>query len=776
MSSSSTTRREKPVKPKVECRPENIPKALRRLEQWGVWKNIPDPKSPKGYKKIPYNPTTHKPARSNNPDDWYEFEVAVAACETGKYAGLAFLLTEADGFCGVDLDHCIENEKFKPEAKKILKLLDSYTEISPSGTGVKCIIKAKKQGDKCGCTGFEIYEKKRFLALTGEVVGGVSQAVEDRQEELDQLYEQYLAKPAKAKAVSAAPERGTSFLDDKGLLRLARAAKNGDKFKALYDKGDLSAYDDNHSQADLALCFHLAFWTNCNPEQMDRLFRESALYREKWEREDYRQRTIEKAIEQCGECYQGPTNSGDALDKELAAYRQTDVGNGMRFLARYGENVRYCVSSKTWYVYNGKYWEKDELGHVLQLARETVIAIEREAATIPVEYDDNCNPVKGPRTELEDWAKLSQSVRAYKAMLSDASCVKGIAIRITDFDTDPYLLNVQNGTLDLRTVELRPHRREDLLTTIAPCGYDPEAECPTWDKFLAQVQPDKEIRAYLQRAVGYSITGDMREEVYFFLYGDGCNGKGTFTKTVALLLGDYYEATRAETIMAKRDTDGVNHQCAVAALQGKRYVVVSEIAESDRINEPLVKSITGRDTIQARHLRCEPFKFNPVCKLWLCGNYKPNIRGVDRGIWRRTRMIPFTVAIPDSEVDRDLGDSLKPELPGILAWAVRGCLRWQRKGLAEPEAIRESTREYRESQDLVRQFLDEHTVTDSKAIVGCSVLYKAFALWLKENGEHFIPKQAAFGRRMTQLGFERTKSNNQVYLGIRLTEIEAEDF
>ena len=139
-------------------------------------------------------------------------------------------------------------------------------------------------------------------------------------------------------------------------------------------------------------------------------------------------------------------------------------------------------------------------------------------------------------------------------------------------------------------------------------------------------------------------------------------------------------------------------------------------------------------------------------------------------------MIPFTVGIPDSEVDTQLGDKLKQELPGILAWAVRGCLRWQKTGLAEPEAIRESTREYREPQDLQKQFLDERTVADPAAIVGCSVLYAAYTQWLKENGEHFIPKQAAFGRRMTQLGFERTKSNNQVYLGIRLTETEAEDF
>jgi len=773
---SSTTRRDKSVKPQVECKPGNIPKALRRFEQFIVWKNIQDPKTPKGFKKVPYNPTTHKPARTNNPDDWATYKVAVAAYETGKYAGVGFVFTDADDFCGVDLDHCVEGDKFKPEAKKILKLLDSYTEFSPSGTGVKCIIIAKKKGKACGCTGFEIYDRGRFFALTGEVVGGVSQAVEDRQEELDQLYDQYLAKPAESKSVSAVPERGTSFLDDKGLLRLARAAKNGDKFKALYDKGDLSDYDDNQSQADLALCFHLAFWTNCNPEQMDRLFRASALYREKWERESYRQPTIEKAIERCTECYRGPTDSHEALDEVLAAYRQTDVGNGMRFLARYGENVRYCVSSQTWYVFNDQFWEKDELGLVLQLARETVIAIEREAATIPVELDDNGNPVKGPREELLGWAKHSQSVRAYKAMLSDASCVKGIAVRITDFDTDPYLLNVQNGTLDLRAAELRPHRREDLLTTIAPCEYDPEAECPIWDEFLVQVQPDRENRAYLQRAVGLSLTGDMSEECYFFLYGDGNNGKGTFTKTVALLLGDYYETIRAETIMAKRDSDGINHLCSVAALQGKRYVVVSEIAETDRINEPLVKSITGRDAIQARHLRCEPFKFNPVCKLWLCGNSKPGIRGTDRGIWRRTRMIPFTVGIPGSQVDKRLGDKLKQELPGILAWAVRGCLRWQKKGLAEPEAIRESTREYRESQDLQKQFLDERTVSEPEATVGCSVLYNAFSQWLKENGEHFIPKQSAFGRRMTQLGFKRTKISNLVYLGIRLTEIEVEDY
>lgn len=779
------------VLPVVPCNLDGIPAVLKGYNNWIVWLNLPDPKSRKGFKKMPINPVTLGEASSVNPADWASYEVAQRAFLDYGFAGLGFVLTDDVPLVGIDLDYCIgEDDKFKPYAKQVLRALNTYTEMSASGNGVKALVFGRKKGSKCDKNGVEMYEKGRFFALTGEVVGGVSDQIEERQAELDSIYDTYL-EPPMPEAEAAPEEPGVSVLADDELLRLARAAKNADKFVSLFDEGDLDAYDDNHSNADLGLCSMLAFWTNRDRAQMDRLFRQSALYREeKWgKREDYRERTIQKAIKDCRETY-NPKAESRKLDRTLGDFEATDIGNSHRFAARHGHDVRFDATSNRWYIWNSEYWGADDSLEIKRRAQQTAQRISKEVAALPFSVDEEGNvydeageqivgetadALKKYHKELDKHAKYSQSVAGYNNMLKAASSHAAITIRKSDLDANPWLLTVLNGTLDLRNGNLTKHRREDLMTTITPCEYDPDAKCPTWIKFLKQIVPDREVRHYLQKAVGYTLTGETQEECFFLLYGDGQNGKSTFTNVICKLLAGYYAKTRAETVMAKKDTDNVNHLSALAALAGKRLVSVSEVGEYDRLNEALIKDMTGRDPINARFMRQDFFTFLPNFKIWMYANHHPGIVGNDRGIWRRVKAVPFTVVISDEDKDEELGAKLQAELAGILAWAVRGCFLWQDEGLEEPESIKEATKQYRESQDKVQQFLDEQTILDPCAKTSGSRIFARYLEWLTAQNENFKPTSTAFGRKLAQHGFTKTKSNGvNLYHGLRLRNFEQE--
>jgi putative DNA primase/helicase len=437
-------------------------------------------------------------------------------------------------------------------------------------------------------------------------------------------------------------------------------------------------------------------------------------------------------------------------------FNLTDLGNAERFIARHGEDVCYCYQWRKWLVWTGARWERDEAGRVHRLAKETVRSIYREASD---EEDED------RRKALAKHARASESESRIRAMVELAKSERPASP--DQFDADPWLLNTSYGTLDLRAGELREHRREDLITKLAPVEYDPQTEAPTWEAFLERVLPSEELREFVQRAVGYSATGNTSEQCMFIHHGPGANGKSTFQETVSAALGDYAMRTPTETLLVKR-AGGVPND--VARLKGARFVTASETEEGRRLAESLVKDLTGQDTISARFMWAEWFDFKPTHALHLSTNHKPEIRGTDSAIWRRIRLIPWAVTIPPAEQDRELPEKLRAELPGVLAWIVRGCLEWQREGLRAPEEVRQATRAYRAEMDVLAAFLADCSVRDEDETAFAGELWGAWKRWCEETGEQF-GTQKRFGGRLAERGFlnhRDSKTGRKVWSGLSL--------
>ena len=437
-------------------------------------------------------------------------------------------------------------------------------------------------------------------------------------------------------------------------------------------------------------------------------------------------------------------------------YNLTDLGNSERFVAQHGEDARYCFPWAKWLVWTGARWERDDAGKVHRLAKEAVRGIYREASD--AEHEDR-------RKALAKHAAASESETRIRAMLELAK--SEVPVMPEELDAETMLLNVLNGTLDLRTGELRDHRRDDLITKLAPVQYDPGAAAPSWQAFLERVLPGEDLRGFVQRAAGYSATGVTGEQCMFIHHGAGANGKTTFQETLAAALGDYAMRTPTETLLVKR-SGGVPND--VARLKGARFVTASETEEGRRLAESLIKDLTGQDTISARFMRAEWFDFKPTHALHLSTNHKPEIRGTDAAIWRRIRLVPWAVTIPPAEQDKKLPEKLRAELPGVLAWIVRGCSAWRREGLKAPEEVRQATRGYRAEMDVLAAFLADCCVRGENEEEFAGELWGAWKRWSEETGEQ-TGTQKRFGGRLAERGFlnhRDSKTGRKVWAGVSL--------
>lgn len=444
-------------------------------------------------------------------------------------------------------------------------------------------------------------------------------------------------------------------------------------------------------------------------------------------------------------------------ERDPQAFTDTDLANAARLAARYGSHLRYTAAAG-WLVWDGARWREDpKTVQVQAFAKKTALAIFDE-------IKDSAD-----RKAMMKHAQHSQSKRAIEAMIWLARSEPGVPAELTDFDLDPMLLNVANGTVDLRTGDLRPHRREDLLTRITPIAFDPAAECERWDGFLWQVLgQDQELYQYTRRLVGYLLAGKTSEQVLHFLYGLGANGKSVFCEVLEELLGDYAIVVSPELVMVRRH-GGIPND--IARLRGVRAAFMNETSQGSRFDEAKLKDLTGGDTLTGRFLHQEFFDFPPTHKLIIRGNHKPIINGTDEGIWRRLRLIPFLVSIPPDEQDLELVEKLRHELPGILRWAVQGCLEWQREGLKPPPVIVEAVREYREESDTLGRFISECCITNNKlSQVKAGVLFQRYQQFAEAAGERWMPSKE-LPHEMRRRGFEQKRSSAGVlYLGIELPE------
>jgi putative DNA primase/helicase len=380
-------------------------------------------------------------------------------------------------------------------------------------------------------------------------------------------------------------------------------------------------------------------------------------------------------------------------------------------------------------------------------------------------YAEAANPelAPGARRKIANHAKASESRARIEAMIALAESERRIAVAPDQLDADPFLLATGNGTLDLRAGTLRDPDAADLLTRGTDAVYDPEARCPRWQRFLAEVfDGDRELIGFLKRLVGYALTGDASEQVLAVLQGAGCNGKTVLVETVKRLLGDFAVTAAFDTFARVRGDRGPRND--LARLHRARMVVASESGRDRRLDEAIVKQLTGQDTIAARFLYGEHFEFEPRFKLWLVTNHRPRVDGGDDAIWRRLRLIPFEVSFKGRE-DRQLVAKLRTELPGIFRWAVEGCLEWQREGLGTTRAVAAATREYREEEDVLGAFLAERCESDGEVEVAS--LRDAYEQFCRDLGE--APMAAnTLGKELAKRGISRGGKRDRLYRGVRL--------
>lgn len=444
-----------------------------------------------------------------------------------------------------------------------------------------------------------------------------------------------------------------------------------------------------------------------------------------------------------------------SIAASLAQLGETDTDNARRLVARCGGKLAWAVGTG-WLTFDGKRWRRDQEGRRLRFAVKTAERIRDEARHL-----------HGP-TAKAGRTKFSEGSKGKGALDRMLECARPlVVVRDDALDANPFQLNVLNGTIDLKTGELLPHNAGDLITKVVRVEFDSDAECPRFKTFLRKVAPDPQLRPWLQRAVGYSLTGSARELVVFFLHGPGSTGKSTFVNLFRDLLGEYGVHTPTETLVAKHYDNAI--PADLARMKGARMVTVVEANFNKPLDEAKLKGMTGGDVITARHLRQDFFEYKPEFKLWIAANDFPRVRATDDAIWNRLRVIPFRQVLRKSEIRRDLSERLMEEAPGILAWAVRGARRWYQKGLGDlPGGGADATAEWRATVNPVKRFFDEECRAEPDASVRSQVLFDRYRVWCGKNGERHA-SSSAFKARLVELDvtYKRTKIGS-VWRGIKL--------
>ena len=441
----------------------------------------------------------------------------------------------------------------------------------------------------------------------------------------------------------------------------------------------------------------------------------------------------------------------------------TDRANSRRFLKAYGDRVRYVFPWGKWLVWDGTRWQIDDGGAVLRLAMAIADQVWMDAKDFLT-------------SEVVDFAVSTSGHGKLAAMLKLAAA--DVAVSVNDLDANPWLLNCTNGTVDLRNGELRPHRREDLLTKLCPTNFNGDAASMSWDRFLDSVFNGHEPTiTFLQRFAGYCLTGDVSEQVLAVFYGVGSNGKSTLLNALQTTLGTDFTSAAPPSLLIEKKTE--SHPTELAGMFGKRLVIAQESNHGAKLAEATVKQLTGSDIISARRMREDFWTFAPSHKLVMATNHKPRIKGTDHAIWRRLLLVPFARKFwnpakgetgPDElRQDKGLPEKLAAEREGVLAWMVRGCLAWQRDGLQVPDSIRAATEGYRSEQDVLGRFVSECCLTGQAFRVKFSDIYESLETWCNESGDN-LPSRMFVGQWLKDSGYRDKHSGSRWYLGITLKD------
>lgn len=780
---------------------ENFPADLLVFRNWCVW----DVKEVGGRTtKLPYNPRTLRLAKSNDSSTWCSFEEAARAVEGGAYKGVGFMLSSSPYVC-VDLDDCLDGGEREAWARGIVAALGSYTEVSQSGKGLHIFGRANVERDRRSDR-IEVYGNNRFIAMTGNIYEGHGE-LKPMQGALDALMASEFPakeKPAgnysKTSKTPATSPQGDGVANAhpiaprvEQVIRRLRHGKSAEQFAEMFDQGVTNRYP-SQSEADLALMNMIAFAANGNVALMLEVFSASAFgAREKWQqRADYRADTVMKA-------------RAGWVEHQLAFLPMTDTGNAQRLELLHGDNIAYLPEKgkgSAWMVWDGKRWEASFESSLYGLVSDTAAKAKRafealaklEAApevTIKANATDSAKDVnaamRAQKQHLRDVrAAYKEKEKAHRAALAffvqsgnqfriDA-CLKRsrglFEASINDFDRDPYALNTQNGIIDLKTGMLHPHDRARMCSRITRAEYRPEqiGKESLWSQTVAQIIPDEEERAYMQKWAGYLLIGAAPEEKLLFLYGAGGSGKGTFINTIAYALGDYADTVDIEVFLTSRNDGhggGANASPEIAKLAGIRAAMASESGIGRKLNEAKVKNMTGRDDLTARFLHGNPFTFSPVVKFVLSSNYLPSVHdSTDDGMRRRLVIAPFMENLEDIR-DIHLKERLKTpdELAAVLAWCVDGCLKWQKEGLGTPpRRFLQQAGTYYEESDALQQFLDDECCAGKDCRAKVKHFHERYAAWCGER----VKKKTVIDM-MRRKGYEmKRQTDGRFFIGVEL--------
>lgn len=770
---------------------EKIPEELKVLPCWICWQGVTDTPGGK-LRKVPINALDGTAAKSNDPSTWCDFNTAVAASK--NFSGIGFVFDGKSGYFGVDLDGIgdsldrLINGESDNIAGEFIHTLQSYTEISQSGRGIHIICRGSLPAGGRRKNSVEMYESGRYFIMTGNVITDYS--ITDCTDSIKALHEKYIGggnalKPARAAAVSTVGKFTGNVAD---IIEKARKSKQGTLFSDLM-AGNFESYYKSHSEADIALCNMLAFWFGRDFDTIDSVFRSSGLMRDKWDRKQsgstYGVLTIRKAMADCMSVY-GEKNtpaenysititpSGDAhveteSGEEIRLYTMDDTGNAERMFVNYGNRLRYSYVEKSWYYWDERRWCKDITGTIDRVADDSLDIMQRELEIY--KQIDARTPPKDDKSSMEKLfskhIKTSRSSKAKTAMKKELQ--HKVPIVLGQFDRDKYALNTPTGIIDLRENKQLPHNIEKYITKLTGTGLS-DNDCPQWKSFLSTIfNGDMEMIRYIQKAVGYSLSGSISEQCVFFLYGTGRNGKTTFLDTVRAMMGDYAANAQPETIMVSQKSSG-GARSDIARLKGARFVTTVEPNEGMRLDEGLIKQLTGGDPITARFQYSQEFEFTPEFKIWMATNHKPIIRGTDTGIWRRIHLVPFTASIPENKVDRNLPYKLRKELPSILKWAVDGYALYKSEGLRMPALVLNAVNDYRREMDVISSFLSACCIVGSGAEQS-SVLYAVYCRWASDNNEYKMSHTRFTTELLKKDGINREKrANSNYFVGISIQE------
>lgn len=777
---------------------EKIPLELKQLPHWVGWKYMQRP-GEDHKRKVPINAMDGQPAKSNDPTTWCDFDTACLGKERFGLDGIGFMFS-GDGIFGIDIDHCYdpETQELDPAAAEIIETVQSYTELSPSGTGIHILCKGVLPEGRKRRGAVEMYSTLRYFTVTGNQFG-LEYPFSDCTERVAVMHRKYLGEEETAagtqKAALPMPAgRGTNAdMSVDAILRRMFDSKHGQKLQDLYN-GSWERYgigDGSQSSADQAFCNTLAFWCRCDAALMDAIFRRSGLYRQKWDKrrgaKTYGQITIDRAIKDCRDIWepqervqrpapavppppQNTSNEVPAIENATVGetgqrryYTYDDTGNALRFRDANAGLIHYNHVDGCWIYWDGVRWASDENGEIKRRADKMLADMAKDLKEM--QDDPAYNAYKKHLSR-------SRSHRGKEGFIAEARHLEGVPVLPSEMDRAGNAFNVRNCLISLKTGKTAEHDKKYMISKLAPVTYDENAKCPRWDRFIEEITcGDKSLQLYLQRMIGYCMTAYTKEQCMFFLYGNGSNGKSVFVDTIAYMLGEYAASCQPETVMMRDRNNTARGD--LARLKGARMVVTSEPNDGCRLDEGIVKQMTGgtENKLTARFLYGREFEFSPEFKIVMSTNYKPVIKGTDNGIWRRVRLIPFTAEFTKENRDPQLTEKLRRELPGILNWAIAGAVGWCKEGLPPCAIIDEAGQEYRSEMDRVQQFLDDCTTRSESSSTQASTLYKCYKAWCSEQGDRFPVGSTKFFMELKRRFKSRKTEAYNEYIGIKINDL-----